>query len=334
MAHVANWKKDEVNSLKELIEGHSVVGMANLADIPAPQLQKMRRTLKDSATLKMSRKTLMTLALSESQKSNIDTLGEHMEGQPALIFTNMNPFKLFKILEASKTPAPAKAGNIALADIVVPKGDTAFKPGPILGELQKVGIPAKIDKGKIVITKDKVVVAEGEAVPKDIAGILTRLDIQPMEVGIDLIAAYEDQTIYTSDLLTIDEDKTVSDIQMAFSQALNLSINASIYNKVAMPYIIQNAAVKSMNLALNAEILTSKTTELLLSKAYAQMLALASEIASINEEALDDELLDKLKSRPQAVEVTEEKEEDKEDEEEEEEDKEEDAAAGLGALFG
>jgi large subunit ribosomal protein L10 len=334
MAHVANWKKDEVNSLKELIESHSVVGMANLADIPAPQLQKMRSTLKDSATVKMSRKTLMTLALSESQKSNIDALGEHMDGQPALIFTNMNPFKLFKILEASKTPAPARAGSIAPADIVVPKGDTAFKPGPILGELQKVGIPAKIDKGKIVITKDKVVVAEGEAVPKDIAGILTRLEIQPMEVGIDLIAAYEDQTVYTSDLLTIDEEKTISDIQNAFSQALNLSINASIYNKVAMPFIVQNAAIKSMNLALNAEILTSKTTELLLSKAYLQMLALASEIAGINEEALDDELLEKLKSRPQAVEVAEEKEEDKEDEEEEEEEKEEDAAAGLGALFG
>lgn len=334
MAHVANWKKDEVNSLKELIENHSVVGMANLADIPAPQLQKMRRSLKDSATVKMSRKTLMSLALSESQKSNIDALGEHMEGQPALIFTNMNPFKLFKILEASKTPAPAKAGSIAPMDIVVPKGDTAFKPGPILGELQKVGIPAKIDKGKIVIMKDKVIVAEGEVVPRDVAGILTRLEIQPMEVGIDLVAAYEDQTVYTSDLLTIDEDKTISDVQNAFSQALNLSINASIYNKVAMPFIIQNAAVKSMNLALNAEILTSKTTDLLLSKAYLQMLALASEIAGINEEALDDELLEKLKSRPAAVEVTEEKEEDKEDEEEEEEEKEEDAAAGLGALFG
>ena len=333
MAHVANWKKDEVNNLKELIESHSVVGMANLADIPAPQLQKMRRTLKDNATVKMSRKTLMSLALSESQKANIDALGEHMDGQPALIFTNMNPFKLFKILEASKTPAPAKAGHIATSDIVVPKGDTAFKPGPILGELQRVCIPAKIDKGKIVITKDKVVVAEGEAVPREIAGILTRLDIHPMEVGIDLIAAYEDQTIYTSDLLTIDESKTISDIQKAFSQALNLSVNASIYSKEAMPLIIQNAAIKSMNLALNAEILTSKTTDLLLSKAYLQMLALASEIASKNEEALDDELLDKLKSRPQAVEVKSEEKEEDEDEEEEEE-KEEDAAAGLGALFG
>ncbi|MDI6724886.1 MAG: 50S ribosomal protein L10 [Methanobacterium sp.] len=335
MAHVAEWKKEEVNDIKELIKTHNVVGMANLADIPAPQLQKMRQNLKDTTVIKMSRKTLMSLALSESEKSNIDALSEHMEGQPALIFTDMNPFKLFKILEASKTAAPAKAGSIAPSDIVVPKGDTAFNPGPILGELQKVGIPAKIEKGKIVITKDKVIVAEGEAVPRDVAGILTRLDIQPMEVGIDLVAAYEDETIYTSDLLTIDEEKTLSDIQRAFSQALNLSVNASVYTKDAMPIIIQNASAKAMNLALNAEILTSKTTDLLLSKAYSQMLALASDLSDINDEALDDELLDKLKSRPKAVEVKEEeKEEDKEDEEEEEEEKEEDAAAGLGALFG
>ena len=335
MAHVAEWKKEEVNDIKELIKTHNVVGMANLADIPAPQLQKMRQNLKDTTVIKMSRKTLMSLALSESEKSNIDALSEHMEGQPALIFTDMNPFKLFKILEASKTAAPAKAGSIAPSDIVVPKGDTAFNPGPILGELQKVGIPAKIEKGKIVITKDKVIVAEGEAVPRDVAGILTRLDIQPMEVGIDLVAAYEDETIYTSDLLTIDEEKTLSDIQRAFSQALNLSVNASVYTKEAMPIIIQNASAKAMNLALNAEILTSKTTDLLLSKAYSQMLALASDLSDINDEALDDELLDKLKSRPKAVEVKEEeKEEDKEDEEEEEEEKEEDAAAGLGALFG
>lgn len=333
MAHVAQWKKEEVEDLKELIKNHEVVAMANLADIPAPQLQKMRRDLKDTTTIKMSRKTLMSLALGQSEKSNVDRLGDYMEGQPALIFTNMNPFKLYKILEDSKTAAPAKAGSIAPSDIVVPKGDTAFKPGPILGELQKVGIPAKIDKGKIVITKDKLIVAEGETVPRDVAGILTRLDIEPMEVGIDLVAAYEDETVYTSDLLTIDREKTLSDIKRAFSQGLNLSVNASIYTKEAMPIIIQNAVTRSMNLALNAEILTSKTTGLLLSRAYSQMLALASDLASENEEALDDELLVKLKSRPKAVKIKAEEKEEKE-EEEEEEDKEEDAAAGLGALFG
>lgn len=338
MPHVASWKKEEVKNLKSLINNHKVVGIANLADIPAPQLQKMRRTLKDSATVKMSRKTLINLALNDSEKSNIEALGEHMDGQPALIFTDMNPFKLYKILEDSKTQAPAKAGNIAPSDIVVPKGDTAFNPGPMLGELQKIGIPAKIEKGKIVITKDKTVVDAGEEISKNVASILTRLEIYPMEVGIDLNAAYEDQTIYTSDLLTIDPEKTLTDVQTAFTQALNLSVNAEIFTKESLPILLQNAASKSMNLALNAEILTGKTVLILIPKAYSQMLALASEMADSNDEALDDELRQRLTSSAAKIETvqeeTAEEAPEEEEEEESEEEKEEEAAAGLGALFG
>jgi large subunit ribosomal protein L10 len=334
MPHVAEWKKEEVASLKELIKSHEVVGMANLLDIPAPQLQKMRRTLKDSAVLKMSRKTFMSLALNDSGKENIVALEEYMEGQPAMIFTNMNPFKLYKILESSKTAAPAKAGSIAPEDIVVPKGDTAFKPGPILGELQKIGIPAKIEKGKIVITSDKTIVAAGESIPRDVASILTRLEIFPLEVGIDLRAAYEDQTVYTSDILTIDDEQTVMDIQQAFTRALNLSVNAVIFNKVSVPVLIQKAATLSLNLALNAEILTSKTTDLLLAKAYAQMLSLASELEAVDENAIDDELREKLSSKAVKVEITKDNEESEEEEKEEDEEEEGDAAAGLGALFG
>lgn len=332
MPHVAEWKKNEVASLKKLIESHEVVGMANLLDIPAPQLQKMRRTLKDSATLKMSRKTLMSLALNDCDKENIVALEEHMDGQPALIFTNMNPFKLYKILEGSKTAAPAKAGSIAPEDIVVPKGDTAFKPGPILGELQKIGIPAKIEKGKIVITSDKTIVAAGEAIPKDVASILTRLEIFPLEVGIDLRAAYEDQTVYTSDLLTINEEETLADIQQAFTRALNLSVNAVIFNKESTPVLLQKAATQSLNLALNAEILTSKTRDILLAKAYTHMLSLASEVSAQDENAVDDELREKLSSKAVKVETNEDNEEPEDEEEAEEE--EGDAAAGLGALFG
>jgi large subunit ribosomal protein L10 len=337
MPHVASWKKEEVNNIKGLISNHKVVAMANLADIPAPQLQKMRRNLKDNALIKMSRKTLMNLALNDSDKSNINSLSEHMEGQPALIFTDMNPFKLYKILEESKTQAPAKAGNIAPADIVVPQGDTAFPPGPMLGELQKIGIPAKIDKGKIVITKDKTVVEAGEKITSSVASILTRLEIYPMEVGIDLKAAYEDQTVYTSDILTIDTEKTLSNIQNAFTSALNLSVNAEIFNKLSMPIIISDAATKSMNLAVNAEILNDKTVVILMPKAYSQMMALASEIASENQEALDDEILQKISSNTVQVETTVEEEEkppEDEEEDETEEEKEEEAAAGLGALFG
>jgi len=334
MPHVAEWKKEEVKELKNLIESHPVVGMADLSDIPAPQLQKMRQSLRGSAMLKMSRKTLMDLALNDSGKTKVEALSNHMDGQPALIFTEMNPFKLYKILEGSKTPAPARAGSIALADIVVPKGDTGFMPGPILGELQKIGIPAKIEKGKIVITEDKTIVAEGEEISRDVASMLTRLDIYPMEVGIDLKAAYEDETIYTSDILTIDDEQTLSDVQKAYTQAINLSVNAVVFNSASTPALISKAAGEALNLAFNAEVLTSKTTDLLLAKAYSQMLALASEAAAKNADAVDDELNNKLSSTVSAPETSPAEDEKEEEEQEDEEDKEEDAAAGLGALFG
>jgi large subunit ribosomal protein L10 len=332
---VAEWKKDEVNDLKELINSFEVVGIANLSDIPARQLQKMRQTLRDNATIRMSKKTLISLALDDSdKKGSINALADHMDGQPALVFTNMNPFKLFKILESNKTSAPAKAGAIATEDIVVPKGDTGFPPGPILGELQQVGIPAKIEKGKIVVQKDQVVVKAGEEVSAKVAGILTRLDIQPMEVGIDLKAAYENETVYTADLLTIDDEKTLSDVQKAFSQAFNLSVNAVIYNKESTPAIIQKAATQSINLAFNAAVLTSKTSDMLLAKAYAQMLALASEVSEKDSSAVDEEILEKLAASATQAPAAEEKKEEESEEEEEEEEEEEDAAAGLGALFG
>ena len=155
MAHVAEWKKEEVKELKGIIGEYDVIGIVDLVNIPAKQLQEMRKSLKGKAVIRMSKKNLIDLAFEDcnADKTNIVDLSEHMDGQVALIATDKNPFKLYKLLEDSKTSAPAKPGTVAPDDIVVPEGDTGFEPGPFLGELQQVGIPAKIDKGKICVQK-------------------------------------------------------------------------------------------------------------------------------------------------------------------------------------
>ena len=331
MSHVADWKKEKVADLENLINSHEIVGIVNLADIPAPQLQTMRKSLSGKAVLRMSRKNFIKIALDNSDKEEVVGLEEYLDGQPAMVFTEMNPFKLFKILEDSKTEAPAKAGSIAPADIVVPAGDTSFPPGPILGELQQAGIPAKIDKGSIVVTDDAVVVEEGEPVPKNVADILTKLEIYPMEVGMDLLAVCEGNTVYTSDVLAIDEEETKTSLATAYQNAINLSVFAGILNSESTPLLIQKAARDAMNLAINANILTSETTDKILSKAYAQMLAVASELS---DEALDDDLREKLSSTAVSAAPAEDNTEEPEEEEEEEEEEEVSAAAGLGALFG
>ena len=337
MAHVAEWKKEEVKELKGIIDEYDVIGIVDLMNIPAKQLQEMRKALNDKAVIRMSKINLINLALEDcnADKNNIVDLSEHMDGQVAIIATEMNPFKLYKILEDSKTQAPAKPGAIAPEDIVVPEGDTGFEPGPFLGELQQVGIPAKIDKGKICVQKETVVVKAGEAVSKQVAATLARMDINPMEVGIDLKAVYEEEAIYTSDVLAIDEEQTLADLQKAFSGAFNLSVNAAIPTTKTISAILSLAHTRAVSVGVEGAILTSKTSEPILGLVNARMLAIASAIAD-KEGAIDDELAEKLSNvavaaAPAAVEeeVVEE-----EEEEEEEENSEETAAAGLGALFG
>lgn len=334
MAHVAEWKKEEVNELKGLIESYDVVGIVDLLNIPAKQLQEMRKSLRDKAVIRMSKKNLIDLALEDcnSEKQNIVDLSDYMDGQVAIIATEMNPFRLYKILEDSKTAAPAKPGSIATDDIVVPQGDTGFEPGPFLGELQQVGIPAKIDKGKIVVSKETVLVKEGDEVSKEVASTLARMDINPMEVGINLKAVYEEESVYAADLLAIDEEKTFADIQNAFLNAFNLSVNAAIPTDKTISTIISLAHNRAFNVAMDAGIMNSKTSKSLIGLAQSKMLALASQIADV-EGALDEELSEKISNVSQApAPVVEE--EIIEEEEEEEKNSEEEAAAGLGALFG
>ena len=42
MAHVAEWKKEEVKELKEIVDQYDVIGLVDLENIPAKQLQEMR----------------------------------------------------------------------------------------------------------------------------------------------------------------------------------------------------------------------------------------------------------------------------------------------------
>ena len=334
MAHVAEWKKEEVKELKGIIDEYDVIGIVDLMNIPAKQLQEMRKSLKDNAVIRMSKKNLIDLAFEDcnADKNNIVDLSDHMDGQVAIIATEMNPFKLYKILEDSKTSAPAKPGTIAPEDIIVPEGDTGFEPGPFLGELQQVGIPAKIDKGKICVQKETVVVAAGEEVSKQVAATLSRMDINPMEVGIDLKAVYEEGSIYTSDVLAIDEEQTLADVQNAFKNAFNLSVNAAIPTDKTTSTIITLAYTRAINVGVAGAIMTSETSESIIGLAQAKMLAIASEVSGV-EGALSAALSEKLSNVAVAAAPAVEEEVEEEVVEEEEEEKEEDAAVGLGLLF-
>ena len=328
---IAPWKIEEVNNLKKLLKEGQVIALVDMMEVPAVQLQEIRDNIRDLMTLRMSRNTLIKRAIEELAEEANDPkfakLAECLEKGAAIVITDMNPFKLYKTLEDGKAPAPIKAGAIAPNDIVVEKGSTGMPPGPFLGELKSAGLPAVIDKGKIAIRDDTVIVKEGEVVSPKVAVVLSALGIKPTTVGLDLLAAYEDGIVYTSDVLKIDEDEFVQNIQSAFTSAFNLSVNAAIPTTETTEAILQKAFTEAKAVSIESAFITDKTVDDILGKAYAQMLAVASEAG---EEALDEELKEKVSSTAPAVEAKEEEAPQKEKEEEKEE---EAPAAGLGLLF-
>jgi large subunit ribosomal protein L10 len=335
MAHVAAWKKDLVKGLVKDMTESPIVAIVDVHGIPGQQIQAMRAGLRDHAKVRMTKNNLILLAIDEAakQRPGLEGLKEFVNGQCAIVATDINPFRLFRQLETTKTPAPAKAGERAPHDIVVPKGPTPFGPGPIIGELQKIGIPAAIESGKIVVRKDATLVKTGEPIPAPVAAMLPKLGILPMIVGMDLRSAFEGGTVYRKDLLDIPEGYYSTMFATAAFSARALGVAIAFPTEDTIVPLITKAYRGALGLSIAAAIPTRENIEMLLAKADSQMLALAAATGST-----DERLTARLKAasaRPAepAAKAPEAKKEEK-IEEKDEKVTEEEAAAGLSALFG
>jgi len=222
---IAKWKIEKVNELKKLLEENDIIGVVNLEGLPCLQLQKIKKKLKGKINLFMTRKKLMKRALVEVKKDNFDKISENLKGVPALLFSKEEPFSLFNTLKKSKTKTVAKPGQIAPNDLIVKKGPTSFPPGPIIGELGSAGIMASVEDGKVVVQKDVVLVKEGDEISKEKADILSKLGIEPMEVGLNLVSVYNKGEILGKDVLDIDEEEYVSNIISGYWNAINLGVD-------------------------------------------------------------------------------------------------------------
>jgi large subunit ribosomal protein L10 len=288
MAHVADWKYKEVEELTKIITDYPIIGIAKIGNIPAPQMQQMRANLRGKLQIRSSKNTLIFQAIDNVGKSreNIEGLKDMVIGQSALIATDLNPFKLFNQLKETRTKAPAKGGEKAPEDILVQQGDTPFKPGPIVGELQKVGIPAAIQGGKVVIKKTKILVKKGDIISTEVAQMLTRLEIYPIEIGISLQGCFEEGFVYKPDVLDIDMDQYIGQIKLAVSDAFNLALEAVWINSHTVQPLIMKAYRQVFTLAVDRGVINKDTVEQILSKAHRSMVSVASKVKN---EGLDKE---------------------------------------------
>jgi len=285
---VATWKKEIFSDLVELLEKYSVVAVADLQKVRSSQIQEIRKKLRGKADLIVAKNTILRKASVSiaSKKKNVDEFADGLTGSKVLIFTHMNPFELIIFLDKNKVRVPAKGGDIATNEIIVPAGNTGLQPGPVISEFNEAKVQTRIEGGSIFVVKDTVVAARGDVISTKTASLLSKLGMKPMEAGLALSYAYDNGMVMSSNDLAFDLNQMKTDFMSAARMAFSLAVEANIVLPQTAPAIISKAYRQAVAVSVEAGFFTKETGEMIIQKAYRNMNALSSAIAAVKPEAV------------------------------------------------
>lgn len=275
---VLDEKSGEVEEIKGILQGYKSIGIASLQKVRASQLQGMKKNFVGKVYVRVLKNTLVKLALESMGKEELKKLEAYLEGSNVYLFTNENPFKLALMLERGKVKSTAKSGDIAAMDVIIPAGNTGQPPGPVISQLNAVGLPTRIESGSVWISKDTLVVRKGEPINERLAGVLSKLGIKAVELGISMRAVYDEGLMIEGEQLHIDVDGTRKSLELGNSEAFALSITIGYPTSETIATLLQTAQQKAIALSVAAAIPTKDTIGDLLRKADAQMAALNAAI--------------------------------------------------------
>jgi len=267
-------KSGEVEEIKELLQGYKSIGIASLQKVRASQLQGLKKTLGDKVYLRVLKNTLVKLALESMAEAQWKKLEEYLDGSNVYMFTDLNPFKLALLLERGKIKTTAKSGDIAAMDVVIPAGNTGQPPGPVISQLNAVGLPTRIESGSVWISKDTLVVRKGEAINERLAGVLSKLGIKAVELGISMRAVLDEGLMIEGNMLKIDVAATRNNLIQSNGEAFALSLSIAYPTKENIGTLLQTAHQKAFALSLSAAVPTKETIGDLIRKANAEMTSL------------------------------------------------------------
>jgi len=271
-------KSTEVEAIKDILKEHKLVGIANLKKVRASQLQELKKSMAGKVYLRVLKNTLMKIAIEEMNQAELKKLEEYLDGSNVYLFTDLNPFKLALLLERGKVKTTAKAGDLAAMDVIVPAGNTAQPPGPIISQLNGVGLPTRIESGSVWVSKDTLVARRGEAINEQLAGVLSKLGIKAVELGISMRAVYDNGLIITGDQLKVDIDATRKTLIQENQEAFALAMSISYTTKDTIKPLLQMAHQKAMALAVGATITTKETIGDLIRKANLEMTSISGAV--------------------------------------------------------
>jgi large subunit ribosomal protein L10 len=275
--HYPKKKRLMYEELQRVPTEYTVIALSKMTKVRAAQLMMIRKKFRNDIKIKIIKNKVATKAFENVKGiAGLENLSKQLEGQCALIFTNINPFKLNLIFAQNKVFLPAKGGDIATKEIVVPSGNTGITPGPVLSEFKTANVPTKIDQGTIWVSKDTLVVRPGDIISTPLASLLSKLNVKPIEAGISVNFAIAEGLIFKEQDLRINLDEYKEDLVRSFEQALALATEAGYMTAETVKPLLVKAQQQARSLAAEAGYLTPETAGFVLPRAQVQAQAVAN----------------------------------------------------------
>jgi large subunit ribosomal protein L10 len=244
----------------ELPKSYNVIALSKVNKVRATQLMKIRKKFHQEIIIRVIKNRVTQRAFEKiSDMQGIDKLSSQLEGQCALMFTNISPFKLNLIFDQNKVFLPAKGGDITKIEIVIPSGDTGITPGPVLSEFKEANVPTKIDQGTIWVSRDTIVAKPGDEISIKLASLLSKLNIKPIEAGIVVNYAIADKLVFAEGDLRIDINAIKNELNRSYNESISLAVESSYFTRESMGYLLSKASRQAQSLALESNYLSKDT---------------------------------------------------------------------------
>ncbi len=272
-------KLQTVQTVEKLLKENQTVALSSLHKVRGAQLMGLRKSLREHLRVKVAKNTLLKIALEGAGLKNHEILADAIKGQKALIFTDLNPFKLYLLLDKGKVNLPARAGDVATDTILIPAGNTGIPPGPVLSEFKAVNVPTRIDTGSIFVSKDVVVAKRGDEISLQLGALLSRLDMKPIKAGVSVDLALVDGLVFGAEDIAIDLDEYRAELTSSAGAGIALGVELAYFVPETAPQLLGRGLRAARGLSVSSGFLTVDTIGEVLSTTHRTAVAIHSILA-------------------------------------------------------
>jgi len=280
-------KQKIMQRVSTLAKEYKCIAISSLYKIRATQLMELRKKFRNEMEILVVKNKIVSMALKVEGSNITEKFTDKLKGQSALIFTDLDPFKLDMLFEKNRVELQARPGDIATTDITIPECNTGIPPGPVLSEFKEVKVPTKIDSGSIWVLKDTVAAKKGEVISPKLASLLSRLDIKPIKAGLSIYVSWYEGSILFKEDIKLDLEQYRRQIQDIYLNANLIAIEAFYPTKETLPIIISKVELEARSFALQVGYMSKDLIKDFLVKCNNEAILLANRSGYTSKDAIN-----------------------------------------------